>query len=725
VSLEPTLTVQESPTQASLADPIVDLSSRVAATEVDIASLFSADANFSAADALFNSGLIAAQSAITSLTAADAALITRATKLENYNLKIINFLEYGTPDDPLFDNTPALEEALADAYAAGGGIIWFGGGREWWFLTPINSNDEATWAHYDNIYLLGVSPSVTCQHQEAADGVPPETLVDLENTYGTRLRFNLAQGSIWWDQQRPYRFGEIRMASLSFRTEYRNNIFKLGDEGSLLGGSFRGLYVSDCVFSCSPFTQGMGNTWLTLDGSAGYVLPEHQVYAFETCRGYDQVFMNCTFRNWSGAGVKNVHSDAALFFNPRCILCQLCIDVPLNGSDRVASTYFRPYAESSPYYGMVFKGGKISNMRIEKGYDATFSPPIGPYALPAAITWTIATGANAIVFTGGFTSGRDATDYFRPYSVVQVTAPQDPASLPPRLFYINEVQSDRIIFENHDSHCYINTNLSGIGTAVVRRWDVEFIFGGDKNTINGYSVETNEEIAAPTYAYVPSKKTVEIDGNVNTIGTAENNNPTINQPLIIATSAGNLAGGLKVGSGYNAPNHPLAFTDEGPPFHPNWREPIYDVATERQIFLPGRGVGTHSNNSRNLRFHRILDSSLGLAGEYVWCYYLFDDPTASWQRGWRLRPLRRAITATRYTARVYASQATTFGMTGGLLGFNNHVLPAAGWYTIDENNQYGADPYLAANRMENDAHSPLLYATGEFVYVAKVITWHP
>src|SRR5690606_31794323 len=98
--------------------------------------------------------------------------------------------------------------------------------------------------HYENVYFLGVMPEFTAQHQEANDGD-----LDIDNTYGTRFRFNLTAGSVWYDIQRDYRFGPIRIENLTFMTETRHGIFRLGDDGDGTGGSFRGFIVKNCIFS--------------------------------------------------------------------------------------------------------------------------------------------------------------------------------------------------------------------------------------------------------------------------------------------------------------------------------------------------------------------------------------------------------------------------------------------------------------------------------------------
>ncbi len=350
----------------------------------------------------------------------------------------------------------------------------------------------------------------------------------------------------------------------------------------------------------------------------------------------------------------------------------------------------------------------VSNFRVEKGYDTSFTPDINSYALPVAITWTLTAGEDEIVFTGGFGPGLDATDYFTAESVVEITSNEDPASLPPRQFYITEVETDRIVFANSESSSYVKTSLTGDGGGIVRRWDITFLFGSDKCGLSNFSIESNEAIAAPTYAYLPNKKTVEVHGNANTIGEGENSTPTLYQPLIIASSAGNYCGGLKVSSAYNAPNHPLAFTDAGPRWHANYREPIWDEASESQVFLPGRGVGSSSNASRDLLFHQIEDNDLGLSGEMVWCYLLTDSSV-----GWQLRPLRKNAVDTNYTIRVYATEATTLSLNGGQGSSNTHSPGSAGWFTY-------TGTLDGPTQMQSDGHSAFIQVGGSNLYVAKV-----
>ncbi len=620
--------------------------------------------------------------------------------------KVIDFSLYGTPDDDTYDNTPALESALADAYEAGGASIWFGSGREWWFLTALDSNNPLTYRHYENVSLLGISPEFTAQHQEAS-GVG----IDLDNTYGTRWRFNLPAGATWWDVQRTYRFGPMRFENLSNQTETRINLFRFGDEGDVTDGAFRGLYMKACIFSSSP-DDSIATDWLTNVGAAGYVLPEHRTYAIQMFRGYDVLIEDCTFRNFSGAGIRNVHGDRSLFRNCRSIICQLAEDTSQAGAaqQHVPSVYEGCYSESAPYYDLVSEGAMVSDFRGEHGYDLVFNPNIGDYALPAAVIWEIAAAADEIVFTGGFETGYDATNYFFPNMLVQAEADEDVGTfLPPRKFYITEVETDRIVFKNSASTSYVKTELNGLGTELTRLFDVNAVFSGENWSVNGYSLANNEDDGAQ-WAVVPSKKTCEIAGNATGVGAGQNADPTAYQPLIIASSAGNLSGGVKVGSRYNNPDHPLAFFDEGPDFHANWRAPIWDEAGERQIFLPGRGVGTADNNSRDLLFRKITDSEIG---RDVWVYRLSDSSA-----GWVLRPIRKTNIAARYVIRCYASEAATISVYGGEGAVNTHSL-STGWHTIT-GTSHGTDAILSVGQMLADGQSTFIQLSGANVYVAKV-----
>jgi hypothetical protein len=628
--------------------------------------------------------------------------------------RVIDFRLYGTPDDEDYDNTPALEEALADAYEAGGAAIWFGGGREWWFLTALDSNSATTYRHYENVALVGIAPEFTCQHQEA-----PGVGIDLDNTFGTRLRFNLTAGETWWDVQRDYRFGPLRIENLSWQTATRINLFGLGQEGDILDGSFRGLYVKACVFSCND-PDGVQNDWISLadgptpdDGLAGYVLPPAS-YAFNIVRGYDVLIEDCTFRGWSGCGIRTIAGDRAMLRNCRSINCQIIEDLHIVDESNVPSVLESCYVESFPYYGIVTSGAAVSSLRAEVGYNSTFTPDIGPYALPAGITWDIAVGDNEIIFDG-FEDGYDATDYFRRGFILELEATEEVGStIPPRQLCVLDVTETSVVFYNHASSSYVGTALSGDGTQLTRLFGICLVMIGDRCSLNGFTMESNETTNIPIYAFVPGKKTVEVVGNSATIGQSETATPTAYAPIVIASSAGGVDsqwGGLKVISRHNAPNHPSVYYDEGPAFAQNYRGPIWDEATESQIFLPGRGVGASTNVGRDLKFRKIADSELGID---VWVYLLTDAPTI----GWELRPIRKNNVAADYVIRCYASQNTTLTVNGGEGSDNEHPL-TTGWHTIS-GASHGDTATLAVGQMLADGHGPKITLGGAFISVAKV-----
>jgi hypothetical protein len=631
-----------------------------------------------------------------------------AVARDNKFPKVIDFSLYGTPDDDEYDNTPALEEALADAYEAGGASIWFGSGREWHFLTALNSNNAATYRHYENVSLEGISPEFTAQHQEES-GVG----IDLDNTFGTRLVLNLTAGSVWWNVQRTYRFGPTRITNLSLFSETQITAFRIGGlDGVEVTAAFRGLYVNACYFSCQL------QTWLDYDATNGYTLPANLGYAFDLTRGYDVVMTDVAFRGWGGAAIRDKGGDHAVFRNCRSISCQLLEEVQIVGSaGNVPPVIQHCYAEACPYYGVVTEGGLISALRGEMGYNSSelFDPDIGNIPLPVAITWSIQIAADELIFDDEtFPGVMDATNYFRPHSIVKITPTQEAGStVPPRYLYITEVAADRLTFTNSTGSSYVQLVLSGTGTDIERVWGIPLVVVGDRSSVNGFSLEINESTEIPVWAFVPSKKLVEINGCANTVGANEQDFPTTYQPLIVASSAGtqNLWGGVKINSRYNAPDHPLSCFDEGPEYTPNWRGPIWDEAGERQIFMPGRGIGTSNNVSRLLRFRRVEDTELGID---VWVYLLSDSAIV----GWEMRPLRKNNVAARYVVRCYASEATTLSVYGGEGSANEHPL-TEGWHTVT-GTSHGDDAILATGQLLADGTGPFIALGGLHISVAKV-----
>ena len=135
-----------------------------------------------------------------------------------------------------------------------------------------------------------------------------------------------------------------------------------------------------------------------------------------------------------------------------------------------------------------------------------------------------------------------------------------------------------------------------------------------------------------------------------------------------------------------------------------YRGPIWDEAGEKQIFLPGRGVGTHNNNARNLLFRKVTDDELGKG---VWVYLLSDHAD-----GWKLRPILRTGVTVNYTIRWYASEAATLTVTGGAGTSDTHNAVAEGWQT-DTGALDGAADFLA------DSHGLFIKLSGANISVAK------
>jgi hypothetical protein len=584
------------------------------------------------------------------------------------NQRILCFADYGTPNNPLYDNTPDLEAALADAYSLGGAVIDFSGGKEWHFLSPLDSNNASTYAHYDNVHLRGLSPEVTAQHQEAGGS----------NSYKTRLVIHIDGGEVWWDQQRSYRFGPLVIEDLTFKTTSRSTVFRLGHvSGTLASACFRGLYVRGCYFTCVDPTA-IQNDWLTNDVNGGYILPEHRNYAFDITRGYDVVFTDVTFLGWGGAGIRNIHGDRAMFHNCRSNLCQLIISLNIVGAGAaVGSVYSNCYAEAHPYYGMVVECGMISNFRAEIGYNAGFTPDLNKYGLPSEVQWDIAAEQGQITLSN-FPSGFDATNYFFPGMVIRITPAQD---VPPRELFITAVTASAITFKNASSLSYTEIALSGNGTTIERLVS-PLVFVGDRCSVHGYSCGVNETTQIPIYIFVPEKKTVEITGGAETIGSAEFANPTAYAPLIVANCAGaqGIWGGLKCGSRYNAPNHPLAYFEYSPRYAANYKEPHLSPDGMSQTFLPGQGVGSSNNAARQLVFRKRNDATLG---EDAWVYRISDSNV-----GWQCRPMRiladvdGTLDKVNYKIRCYTTGATTLSVYGGAGLAIPHSILGAGWHTV-------------------------------------------
>lgn len=631
----------------------------------------------------------------TSLTSLDGRLDTveaTLTSLGLRNRRVLNFSEYGTPNNPAYDNTPDLEQALADARDVGGAVIWFGDYKEWHFLSAIDANpvSEDDMRHYDSVILLGLAEENTVQHQEEAE------YGNVADTYNTRLVINTSDGATWWDQTRSYRFGPLSFRNLTFRTASNTNVFSFGDLGVNVP-SFRGVMIKDCYFTNGD-DLGTTTSWLTNHETKGYILPTYRTYGIQVRRGYDVLIQNCTFRGWSGAGVLNIQGDRVVMDNCHSILCTLVHDEydPGAGTLHVPTVISNCWSEAYQWTGLYAESALISNWRAETGYSAAYTPDIDKYALPATVDWAITAGDDEITFTN-LPSGAVMANYFFKGMIIELT-PDDAseATVPSRFFCVTAVNASSLTFANATQSSYVSRSIAGSGDNLYRRAGIGMTLVGDRITVNGFSCGSNENQDHPEFAFVPGTHSVELNGRCTSLNTGEDSAPDQFKGIIVSSCAGNSQwGNLVVRSKYRMINHPDVSLDGRPWAGTSYTPAIWDEFSGKQIFKPGYGVGgATAAQSRAFTYRKIADADIG---EDRWCYKLSDHNF----NGVVWHPLRYSEVALSYEVWVHASETVTLRVSAGNPGtINTHSL-SAGWQKVtgsilqaDVNNGTIGYPYI-------------------------------
>lgn len=653
--------------------------------EGDIAALETSIASLQAADSALDLRLDAVETDVTALESADAALDSRLDSaeaslvsldarldaVEAWHRRILNFADYGTPDNASFDNTPALRLALEDAYALGGAIIDFSSHRRWYFLTPVDCNPsdatEKRW--WDRVCLRGLASEATAQHQE--QGVPG---LDLETTFFTQLVINITDGAIWWDQQRTYRFGPFHIENLTIKTASNSTVFRLGGDDNTNAPAFRGFFMRNCYVTNGD-AIGTSVAWLENDATMGYVLPLVNTYGIELLRGYDVILDNVYFRGWPKAGLHLFGTDRAVMRNCRSLLCTLVdnfqdADAPL----QVNTVIDGCWAESPQWFGLAADSAMISNWRSEVGYDDVFAPDIDQYALPASVTWSISAGATTMSLAN-LPAGATLARYFRRGMAIQATPTQaSESSVPFYRFIVSDVGSTTLSLAFATDVCYVPRAISGTGNGLLRQAGIGMVLIGDRITVHGYSCGSNEERRLPMFAAVPGAGSMEITGCCETLNPGESTDPTLFEPWIVGHCAGHTyQGRIRMGSRFRMPDHPNVGL-EGVAYKGSYVEALWDEISETQLYVPGRGTHATSAFSRSFTYRRLSDPAVN-ANRWVW---KLSDFTGNYLQLVGLKYPGRAIN---YSIYVYAASSTNMTVNGEGAAYDTKAL-SAGWQSI-------------------------------------------
>lgn len=587
---------------------------------------------------------------------------------------VLDFSTCGTPNDPAADNTAALIDALEDRTSTNEKMVIYFPAGDWYFSGTLPVNSHTDLSIFDNVTIIGAPSAHSAQHLEEGNS----------NVEKRRTRFIIDMANetdTWWGQVRNYRFGPLAFHDVTFQVKDVGRVFSFGDvtDTSTAGAELRGLSFLRCYFthlrSFNGADVGGGHAWMydaDPTGGVNYVLNKtNQSFSIRMHKCYDVTIRDCAFRG-ARYGVINAHGDRVVMSNIRGFLVgKLIEEYSLPGNAAVGSQIDDVFAEIPILAGAVITG-QAGKVRTESGYN--LPAPIGPYSLPSDIEWNIAVNGSTVDFTfpGGW--GYDCTDYFEPRSVIRVRPEQ--SGEPERFLYITSVSANSITFARSTSLCHVNRAIGGDGADVTRFFGTGCIVDGDRASLMQPSLGINEDKDDLPIAFiVPNLRPIRFGANIETSG-PDPDDPT-NLPVVVASCAGTqwtLNSGVDWLGSSDPPNHPLVnLGGVGPKYDPNVREPIFDPFSRKQLFVPGRGVGTQNNCSKHLTFHKVNDSEIG---QDVWCYRL-SDSTA----GWQIRTLRKPDRAANYTLRAYVPTGTpTLNVKAGGT-WNTHSL-SAGWQTI-------------------------------------------
>lgn len=592
---------------------------------------------------------------------------------------VLDFSTIGTPNDPMADNTADLIDALEARTSTNERMVIYFPAGDWYFQDelPVNSHTDLT--IFDNVTFVGATSAQSAQHQEEgssnAEKRRTRFVIDMDNETDT-----------WWDHVRTYRYGPLAFNDITFKVVDVGRLFSFGNisDTNPVGGTLRGLTFQRCYFthlrSILDFDAGGGHAWMyDADAGAGenFVLnTTNQSFSIRLHKCYDVTIRDCTFRG-PRYGIINSHGDRVLMDNVRGILVGKLVDeYSLAARAAVGSHIDNLFVETPVYAGAVITG-QAGKVRSEFGYNAVGSfanVPVGPYALPSDVEWGIPVNSSTVDFTFPVGWGFDCTDYFEPRMVIRVNPSE--ADEPDRFLYVTGVAQNSVTFANSTSLSYVSRDLTGNGAGVTRFFGTGCIVHGDRAAVLAPSLGLNEDTDDLPIAFiVPQRRPIRFGANIETSG--KDPDDASNLPVVVASSAGiqwDLHAGVDWLGSNDPPNHPLVnLGGVGPKFDGSVREAVFDPFSETQLFLPGRGVSSGSNCSRDLTFHQIDDSSMN---QKVWCYRLSDSTV-----GWQVRKLRKSGKAANYRIRVYVPSGTpTLNVKAGGT-WNTHTL-TTDWQTL-------------------------------------------
>lgn len=628
---------------------------------------------------------------------------------------VLDATRYCVPNDDL-DDTAGLIDCLEAVQSGEQLTVYFPpGDYNFSGELPINSHTDPT--IFDNVSIIGAPRAMSGQHlEEATGGATTE-----DDRRRTRFLVDCNDGEVWWDQQRAYRFGPILFADIDIQFTDRGSCFQFGDPAedtdstvTMRGLTFVRMYLSRVNHygaSSAGADVGIGDdrTWLIDATTDGYILNDtNESFGLRMNFVYDAE-IDVTARGWKW-GVWNHHCDAPSGAIHGMNNGLTLLETQLSTNAPVASNWRRVFSEQHLLGGAVVLG-HVHDLRSETN-AGNFPVPPGNYDMPTTAKWTVTAGQDVVTFNewGG---AYDALDYFEPYCVYRFTPQTTQTSNttntaePPLEMLCTAVSANTVTFAGGAHKNYVARTIVGNGGAVERLFGVPAVTYGERSELVSVNTGVNDSLDLPYLAVAVGVTPTRIAGNSNGRGD-DADNPQ--ETLIMARCGGvieKMHGGVDlIGSaGWSA--HPLVNAGGiGPRFERRFREPIWDAATRKQIYTPGRGATSISSCAAEGTYHWLTEED----GRSVPAIRLSDCTTNG---GWRLPSLRRSDVETDITVRCYASTGTpTLTAEGGGTGSQTSVL-ATGWNTVTLT--------LTAANMAPDGNGDFVRLSGSNIYFTEAV----
>lgn len=602
--------------------------------------------------------------------------------------------------DSSYDNTAALIRAITSRPDSQHIAIYFPAGT-WRFSTAdfFAQLSAAQLANVPRLSFVGASPE-------------PQTQGTAEHNleFATTIEFN---GSAWsdvWlqrlsDGTTAEFFGPLHFENIAFSIPSggKGQFMKFAEDGTITAGltpgapAFRGLTIRNCAFYNTNTTA---QSWFENGGAGvGWInKADTDTTAVEITHGYNVKIEGCNFRRFRWP-LKLIAADCPSLIDNKYYACGHGPLITSDGYTKVPGTIGpKEYVENPYFVGLVSDCGSIVGYSSETGYAGS-SPDVGAYDLDeSGITWSITADTDRIELDN-FPSGKDATDYLEPWTLIRV----DPTGMgqdsePTREYVIKDVDATGadLLFagvSGSDAQpCNAPATISGGDTDLIRLYGVNAIYAGDNMTVTAPRHGRNVSLTAlgsvsasvPLYAVAPRAQGLTIAGTLGGHYTADT-------PIVVRHHAGGsgfVLGHVKQFAGNDLLYHPSVVSDDRQPeyganasvYPPSYNLFAPDGNPYTVLCGPLYGGFTTANGSPGELFYRratATDDALRDGQDEPWVWRLADITSV----GYLTLSLPTYAGVTLF-ARIYAPSSKTNGFRIEDGVGTNQTDIASGWQTV-------------------------------------------